>query len=176
MAEPTGIGDVNAQLFGADRAPIAKFESKGDKVEWSAVIDGETMHRRAYSEPGDPLGDLLYWTRSGQKTTEEFDQAGRPNQANTQIVLTVQTALRDPEIEDDDGVRRVFFAGRKTKGHPLEALRNALKAAKCKEIEIGSSGALWVTGGVGSPSKPLLFAASYAPPIKTVSLPDAMDE
>jgi hypothetical protein len=52
-----------------------------------------------------------------------------------QLEVTLQTTLRDPSIEDDDGQRRVFVKGKGL----TDATRDAVLAVGAKGLEIGGT-------------------------------------
>lgn len=82
--------------------------------------------------------------------------------------VDVQTTMRDPAIDNDDGVRRMHL----DKWRQHEAVRNALKEAGVRHIEPG--GELWmqwtgedVDGDANNPAKTWL--AKYRPPVGSVA-------
>jgi hypothetical protein len=92
--------DPNDILFGSG-VPAAKFEHPGDTVSGRITetkarqeVDFKTREPKTFPS-GDPIMG---------------------------IIVTVQTALRDPSIADDDGKRRVFVEGKRMK----DALREAV--------------------------------------------------
>jgi hypothetical protein len=80
-----GFNDANMLLSGP-KQPIAKFDAIGDSIT-GTLLDAEV------APVTSPTGET------------QLDKNGNPRQ---QIIYTLQTELRDPEIEDDDGKRRVF--------------------------------------------------------------------
>lgn len=80
-----GFADANRLLSGP-REPIAKFDAIGDTIT-GTLLDAEIAPITA------PDG------------TVQTDKNGNPKQ---QIIYTLQTDESDPEIDDDDGKRRVY--------------------------------------------------------------------
>lgn len=83
-----------------------------------------------------------------------------------QVRVTLQTAERDPEIEDDDGTRNLWV---RQSSQVLYAISNALKAAGQKDLNVG--GKLQVTYVGDDPNsknprnpKKLYSAVYQAPP------------
>lgn len=80
-----------------------------------------------------------------------------------QLVVTIQTEVRDPAVEDDDGRRRIFVGGKRIR----EAVAAAVKASRAK-IAVGGMIAVKCTGEEPnenpklSPAK--LYVAEYQPP------------
>jgi hypothetical protein len=87
-----------------------------------------------------------------------------------QLVITLQTNERDPDIEDDKGIRKLYVSGsKKAESKSMTAaIGGAVKAAKANGLEVG--GKLTVTYiADGTPPKkgynaPKQYAASYEPP------------
>jgi hypothetical protein len=79
-----------------------------------------------------------------------------------QLVVTLATALRDPSIENDNGMRRIYV-----KGKLQQAVLDAVNVTHPEGLEVG--GQLTVTNtGLGEPKKkganaPRLYSASYVP-------------
>lgn len=91
-----------------------------------------------------------------------------------QLVVTVQTDLRDPSIEDDDGKRRLFI-----KGELRKAVQQAVIASGARGLDVG--GELHVTY-IGDGEKkgfltpPKLYSARYIKPSESASAGDALPE
>ena len=87
-----------------------------------------------------------------------------------QMVIVLQTDERDPSVEDDDGVRRLYVKGSpKPESKSLTAaIGAAVKAAKANGLEVG--GRLTVTYVGDGPQEqrgfnpPKQYAAAYEPP------------
>lgn len=103
---------------------------------------------------GDTVGGPIVVEPSQQQQTNMDNKPltwddGSPRM---QLVVTVQTDLRDPSIEDDDGKRRLFV-----KGEMRKAVQQAVIAAGAKGLDVG--GELHVTYvGDGEPARPGLIA------------------
>ncbi|AXH46902.1 hypothetical protein I5G67_gp065 [Mycobacterium phage Aminay] len=132
-----------AGFFAGGGAPTAKFKTIGDTVGGKIVEEPRIEQQRDY-ESGNPL---------------TYDD-GNPRM---QLVITVQTDLHDPTLNDDDGKRRLFV-----KGAMKAAIGQALKAAGAGGPEVG--GELFVTythdGEQKNPrlSPPRQFTAKYTKP------------
>ena len=130
--------DFNA---GGDSVPSFKFDKIGATVK-GTVLEVEKRQRRSLD--GDP---------------ETWDD-GNPKM---QWVLTLQTELRDPDIEDDEGKRRIYAK------QPSDLLRAIREAAK-KGGGLKPHGTLAVKYHAdGEPPKrgfnaPKLFRAQYEAP------------
>lgn len=129
-------------LMGAGGAPTAKFPTPG------ASITGRITERPKVEQQRDIKdGSLKFWS-DGNKMM--------------QLVVTIQTDQRDPEIEDDDGKRRIFV-----KGVMKNAVADAVRAVGGKGLEVG--GTLTVTythDGVAKQrgfDPPKQYAAQYVP-------------
>ena len=122
--------------------PSAKFASIG------ITVTGRITERPTVEQQRDfTTGDAKYW------------EDGKPQ---LQLVVTISTTLRDPEINDDDGTRRVYI-----KGQLKNAVAQAVRAAGAKGLEIG--GVLSVTyardGVAKNPrfNAPKEYTAHYTP-------------
>lgn len=111
-------------------------------------------------------GRIISWKMEQQRDYDDdtkllFWKNGDPRM---QLVITVQTDLREPDrYEDDEGERRFFV-----KGEMQKALRAALEAAGKRTIERGGTLTIQFTG-TGTPkdaksNPPNLYAAHYQPP------------
>ena len=136
--------DVNDILMGGGGAPTAKFPTIGT-VHKGTIVDSTT------SQQTDIDQNPKFWP-NGDKMM--------------QAIITIQTDERDPDIDDDDGKRRLFV-----KGQMQTAVREAVKAAGCKGIAHGGTLAVQYSGD-GTPSKPGLsapkqYTAAYRAPEPT---------
>lgn len=91
-----------------------------------------------------------------------------------QLVLTLATDECDTTKEDDDGTRRLFI---RESSNRQRALREALKQAGAKTIEVGATFAMKYTGD-GERTKPglnppKLFVAQYKAPDPVAMVTDA---
>lgn len=105
----TATDSVNDFLL-AGGIPAAKFATIGTVVKGSVVAS-----------------DVMQQTDYATNAPKFFDD-GKPMM---QAVITLQTDERDPDIDGDDGQRKVYVRGQMT-----AALREALRAANAK-LEIG---------------------------------------
>ena len=104
----------------AGGAPAAKFPTIGTTVK-GTVLKAEVTQQTDF-DSGEP----------------KFWDDGKPM---LQIVLTIQTDERDPDIVNDEGERRIFV-----KGQMLQALRSALRAVGARDITPGDTIAVQYTG------------------------------
>lgn len=116
----TQYQDPDQILMGGGGAPSFKFDAIGATVK-GIVTDRASAQQRDI-KTGTPM---------------TYDD-GNPRM---QLVITVQTELRDAEIEDDDGQRRIF-----AKGAMLVAIRDAVKKAGLKTLSVGDELAVRYTG------------------------------
>jgi hypothetical protein len=103
--------DPNDVLLGGG-IPAAKFPTIGTTVK-GTVVSSEVTQQTDFAT-GKP------------KTWDD----GKPMQ---QVVITLQTIERDPDVADDDGVRKLYVKGQMT-----NALRDALRAAGAR-LEVGGT-------------------------------------
>lgn len=137
--------DANALIMGEGGAPTAKFGHVGD-THRGRIVEMTTRQQKSIK------GELLTWDDGSPKMM---------------AVLTIQTDERDPSIEDDDGKRRLFV-----KGDMVRAVREAVRGAGRKMVELGGEVAVQYTGdgqarGVGY-NPPKLYRAGYKPPAVAV--------
>ena len=87
-------------------------------------------------------------------------------QEKEQIVVNLQTTERDPELENDDGQRRLFL-----KGNLQKAVAAAVRSSGAKGLAIGGVIKATYTGDGIKPSAtlnaPKEFKAVYKPPAPT---------
>ncbi|MGH3956451.1 MAG: hypothetical protein ACRDTI_20695 [Mycobacterium sp.] len=123
--------------------PSGKFPTKGDTVGGKIVSEPVVQQQR------DP-------------ETQELETWPDGN-AKMQLVVTVQTDLRDPTINDDDGKRRIFV-----KGQMKSAVQTAVQAVGASGLDVG--GELYVTYKEDGEKKnkafnaPKIYIARYVPP------------
>lgn len=129
--------------FFAGGAPSAKFDSIGK------TVGGTVLEDPVVTQQTTPEGKLKTW------------DDGNPM---LQLVVTVQTDERDPQVNDDDGTRRIFI-----KGQMRNAVGQAVRQAGAKGIDVG--GQLYVTySGDGEKTNPAFsapkqYTAKYTPPV-----------
>lgn len=81
-----------------------------------------------------------------------------------QAVITIQTEERDPEIEDDDGRRKIYIANPRMR----DAVRDAVLGAGARKLKLGGMFKMKFTGtdpeskNPANPAK--LYVARYKPP------------
>jgi hypothetical protein len=137
-----GFNDANMLLSGP-RQPIAKFEKIGDSVT-GTLLDAEVAPITS------PTGEV------------QVDKNGNPKQ---QIIYTLQTEERDPEIDDDDGKRRVY-----AKWAIQKAISECLADAGLASQGLQEGGVLTVTHTATQKASQRgysdikLFKAEYVPP------------
>lgn len=107
-------------------SPILKFETIG------TVHKGTVVRAEASQQTDFDTGAPKFW------------DDGKPM---WQIVLTLATELRDPEVINDDGERRVFV-----KSNMLAQLKAALRAAGAKSVDPGDLIAIQYASD-GTPSR-----------------------
>jgi hypothetical protein len=93
-------------------------------------------------------------TKTGEA---QFWPSGDPKM---NIVVILQTDLRDPADSTDDGKRRLYISSRM-----MPAVRDAVKRAGAKGIAVGGRiAARWVSGSGQGEGNAREYAADYAPP------------
>jgi len=102
-----------------------------------------------------------------------------------QLIVSLQTDLRDPESENDDGVRRIFAKGGNFEvatgsGKSMkEAIADAVRRAGAKSIDEGGTLTVAYTGEGKKTNRgyqaPKLFKAKYEPPVNRVAADDLFD-
>lgn len=80
-----------------------------------------------------------------------------------QIIVTIQTDLRDPSDANDDGKRRLHIPPRM-----MQPVREAVQRSGAKGLAIGGKLAVRRIGGTGATGDPFTFAAEYAAPAVSV--------
>ncbi|HET6856956.1 MAG TPA: hypothetical protein VFH94_07665 [Streptomyces sp.] len=129
-------------LMGGGGAPTAKFPLPGTAVGGRITEKPTVEQQRDISS-----GDKKFWSD------------GNPMM---QLVVTVQTDERDPQLEEDDGRRRLFV-----KGQMKNAIADAVRGSGARGLEVG--GALVVTyshDGTASQrgfNPPKQYTAQYTP-------------
>lgn len=137
-----GFNDANMLLSGP-KQPIARFDAIGDSVS-GALLDAEV------APVTSPTGEV---------------QTDANGNAKQQIIYTLQTDERDPEIEDDDGQRRVF-----AKWAIQRAISNCLAEMGLSRQGLQEGGILTITHSGTQPASKRgyndikLYEASYSPP------------
>ncbi len=142
---------VNGFLIGSS-APSAKFAVIGTTIKG-------TIQAAIVSEQTDIGGAIRTW------------EDGSPRK---QVVITLGTDDRDPEVRDDDGTRKLYV-----KGQMIKAVRDALKQANAQSIEVGGRLAVRYDrdGDASKPgfNPPKEYVAQYeAPPRSAVTVGDLL--
>lgn len=114
MSTPPQTPNADAFLMGGGGAPSASFPTPGTKIGGTIT---ETPTVQQQRDPAD--GKPKFW------------DDGNPMM---QLVVTIQTGLRDPSIEDDDGRRRLFV-----KGQMKNAVSDAVRAAGAPGLQVGGT-------------------------------------
>ncbi|MEU5549226.1 hypothetical protein ABZ738_05605 [Micromonospora sp. NPDC047793] len=91
-----------------------------------------------------------------ESTELDFWPSGDPKM---QIVVTIQTELRDPSDSLDDGKRKLHIPPRM-----MRPVREAIQRVNGPGLEVGGRLAVRRTGGTGATGSPFEFAAEYARP------------
>ena len=129
----------------------ASFENVGDRIE--GTITALAVSQQTSIDDGE----LLFW--DDQKT-----------QPRMQLIVSLQTNLRDPDVEDDDGIRKVYVKGSKKQGSRSlhDATASAVRAAGAKGLKEGGYLVYVHDGLEPNPKKGMndrkLYSAHYTPP------------
>lgn len=127
----------------------AKFKAHGDTV--GGVITEEPAQQQ---QRDLETQELMNW------------KDGNPRM---QLVVTIQTDLRDPAIEDDDGKRRLYV-----KGELKKAVQQAVIAAGARGLDVGGELHVTYTGDgekTGHLTPPKLYSARYVKPSDSAAAP-----
>lgn len=133
---------ANDFLMGGGTA-AAKFETIG------TTLSGQiTQPPRVEQQKDLNTGEPKFWND------------GQPMQ---QLLVTIQTTLRDPAIDQDNGERTFYI-----KAKMLAAVREAVRRSGAKGLEVGGTLSITYTGD-GEATKrgfnpPKLYSASYTAP------------
>jgi hypothetical protein len=133
---------ANDLLMGGGMAS-AKFPTIGTKVTGRIIRDPEARQQTDI-QTGDPL------------TFANGDP-------RMQIVVQLATDERDASIDDDNGDRALYI-----KGNMLNAVREAVRRAGAKGLEVGGTLTIVYSGDGEAKTRgfnaPKLYTASYTPP------------
>jgi len=91
-----------------------------------------------------------------ESTELDFWPSGDPKM---QIIVTLQTDMRDPSNANDDGKRQLHISPRM-----MKPVREAVQRVNAPGLAIGGRLAVRRTGGTGATGSPFEFAAEYATP------------
>lgn len=137
-----GFDDANSVLRGP-RDPAISFKNIGDSIT-GVLVDADV------APVTDPKGEV---------------QVDKNGNVKKQVIYTLQTDLRDPEIEDDNGKRRLF-----AKWAIQKAISEFLAENGLAQTGLQEGGTLTVTFVKTEPAKTRgyndtkLYEASYVPP------------
>ncbi|MDF2848997.1 MAG: hypothetical protein K0R97_2979 [Oerskovia sp.] len=112
--------NANDVIMGGGGVPSAKFATPGDSIKGRIIAPPQAYQVRDYDRNNPGAGEL------------KFYPSGDPIMA---IYVDLATDLRDPSIEDDDGIRRVYDEGRSRK----EDVRTAVRNAGAAGLEVGAT-------------------------------------
>lgn len=137
--------DVNSLIMG-NSIPSCRFPRTevGRIAHEGTIVALDVMQARNYAT-GEP----------------DFWKDGQPKM---QAVLTIQTQERDAEIENDNGVRRLFVSSKGMK----DAISAAVKKAGKTKIDVGGTiGVKYLRDdpeGKNPDNLPKIYGAKYEPP------------
>lgn len=122
--------------------PSFKFNTVGDTVS-GTIVSADIVQKTNFT-----TRELEYWSD------------GKPVQ---QIKLVLDTDLRDPDIEADDGKRAVYV---KAWGDQLKAFRAAIEKTGDKDVKVGGKLSVRYTGNAVAKSgqPPKVYAYLYDKP------------
>ena len=118
-------------------------------------------------------------TIEAAQLSQQTDMDGKPKtwddgNPRMQVVVTLSTDERDSSLDDDDGTRRVFI-----KGQMLTALKDALKKAGARNLDVGGTLAVKYVED-GQPTKagfnaPKVYVCQYkAPAVSALDVEDLL--
>lgn len=143
------MSDANDLIMGAS-VQGAKFETIGDLCQGEIVKIGDKQQSRKFRQDGK-LGELAFW------------DDGSPI---WQVRIDVQTDVRDPAIQHDDGIRALHVrAGSEMR----RAIQEAVRAAGARELLVGAFIGVQLvgteqSGPVPAPNDKKLYQSVYRPP------------
>jgi len=144
------IDDAVSDFLTGSGVPSAKFPTIGTTVKG-------TVEAAEVTDQRDLEGNVRTW------------DDGNPRK---QVVITLVTDERDPEIDDDDGRRKVY-----AKGQMQVALREALKKAGAR-LEVGGTLAVkYESDGTASKAgynAPKIYICQYKAPDKSIGAEDLL--
>lgn len=134
--------DADRFLMGAPKVPSARFDFPGTTVS-GQVIFMETRQQTIFG-----TNEVATWPSGDPKY---------------QLVVHIQTPLREPHIENDNGQRALYIKGKQFEG----AVRDAVRAAGQPGIREGGFIQVTFTGldmSSIAPQKPKKYAVVYQGP------------
>ncbi len=149
----------------ASSAPAWPAKNPGDEID-GVIVERVVTQQTEYID-GKTQGDPLWWVNRKPKAIPPREAAAQgltEDDAVTQLVITLQTSLRDPEIDEDDGQRRVYVKGRRMEA----AIKDAQKRAGVKRLAEGGRLRIrftdWDPESQNDRNPAKLYAAKYDPP------------
>lgn len=151
--------------------------AKGEK-EMTQQLDPDTflMGSKSRSAKFESIGDIVQGTIATiPEVTQQTDlETGKPvtwddGNPKMQLVVTLQTDLRDIDDEDDDGIRKLYVKGsKKPESKSLHAaVLAAVLTTGAKGLEVGGKLAVKYTGNGVSKTRgfnpPKQYTATYQP-------------
>lgn len=134
-------------------SPAFAFNTVGARVQGYVVGEPVVKPQMKFDGSGKPTDIPDTWTSGDPKM---------------KVIIQLQTQFRDPESEDDDGVRGVYAVISNSEGSCFRAIKDAIKAAGRKDIETGGFLDVWYAGDDPKSSNPRnprkLYGAQYTPP------------
>lgn len=146
------MSDANDLIMGSS-VEGAKFATIGDLVQGTIVKIGDKVQARKFRSDGK-LGDLATW------------DDGQPI---WQVRIDIQTDVRDPMIQNDDGIRGLYIrAGSELR----KVVQEAVRMSGSKEILVGGFLGVQFIGEEpsGAAVEKKLYAAVYRAPTSGSSL------
>lgn len=146
---------TESSLFAQQGSPYADFKVPGSHYEGQITSLGQIQARKFKMENGKAsgTGELEFW----------------PDQKPKMVaIVTVQTTMRDPEIEGDDGQRSLWIKGKSMTDTVRGAIRSA--GASKRGLEVGGYFSMTFTHETpndwgGSPTKH--YEVKYTPPAES---------
>lgn len=134
--------DPNTWLMGGG-IPSAKFDAIGTTVAGD-ITEEPTIQQQRNFDTGEPE----FWTDGNPKYM---------------LVVNIHTAMRDPDVDNDDGTRGLYV-----RANLQKAIRDAVRLAGADRLQVGGHLTITYTGDGTPPRKganaPKLYTAVYKPP------------
>jgi hypothetical protein len=114
---------MTESLFGQQGAPYANFPAPGTRHEGTIVRLSQVQSRKFVPpnlRAAGKQGELEFWPDQRPKMT---------------AIVTIQTTLRDPNIQGDDGQRSLWIKGKNMETAVKAGIRNA--GASRRGLEVG---------------------------------------
>ena len=109
-------------------SPAFAFNQIGARVQGYVVAEPTVKPQMKFDGSGKPTDIPDTWTSGDPKM---------------KVIIQLQTQFRDPENEDDAGVRAIYAVISNSEGSCFRAIKDAIKAAGRKDIEIGGFLDVW---------------------------------